>query len=82
MNGSEAECGQLVHHIRGAHPETEVRVVPIYYSEPLENPPDEWTLLATVTLEFGVRCLDWATRKGCVCQLRNWPIDDIESQAN
>jgi len=81
MHGTENECGLLTRHIRGAHPETDVRVVPVYYSEPLKNPPDEWTLLATVDTALGVRCLEWATRKGCVCQLRNWPVEDEDTAA-
>lgn len=74
MHGNETECGAMVHHLRKADPETDVRVCPIEFSEPITGTPDEWTLVATVSIELGVRCLNWATRTGCVCQIRNWPI--------
>lgn len=76
MHGTEHECATLVRHLTKADPETDVRVCPMYFSEPITDPPDEWTLIATVELAIGMRCLDWATRRGCVCQLRNWPVDD------
>ena len=75
--GNETECGEMVHHLRGADRDTDVRVVPCYLSDPLVDPPDEWVVVATVELDLGTRCLKWATAKGCVCQLRNGPIYSV-----
>jgi hypothetical protein len=78
MNGSELECGALVHNLQTADPKTDVRTCPVYLSQQLSEAvePDEWVVIATVDFDLGVRCLKWATKKGHECQLRNWPIED------
>jgi len=83
MHGSDRECGLMTHNIHQVDPETDVRVCPMYFSEMLSDAtdPEEWTLIATVDMELGIRCLRWATTKGIVCQLRNWPVQEEQSDA-
>jgi hypothetical protein len=66
----------MVHNLRKVDPDNDVRVCPMEFSPEITGTPDEWTLVATVSMDLGMRSLAWANRKGCVCQLRNWPVDE------
>lgn len=75
MDGTQVECGAMVHNIRRVDADTDVCVVPVFSGPDVTVEPDEWMVVATVDPELGMRCMKWATKKGCVCRLRNWPIE-------